>query len=198
LILLHGYPQNHHCWEHVAPTLAQEFDVIIPDLRGYGDSDAPADDAAHTTYAKRQMAADIVALMDTLGLKAAHILGHDRGGRVAYRFALDHPDRLLKLGIIEIVPTGDFWANWLHAMCADYRAGATTDRAIDDTETGTINAPLHFLWAEGGFPAQTGDPAAQWRKWAPDLTHESCISGHFAMEENPDAVLNAFLPHFRD
>jgi len=77
--------------------LAQEFDVIIPDLRGYGDSDAPADDAAHTTYAKRQMAADIVALMDTLGLKAAHILGHDRGGRVAYRFALDHPDRLLKL-----------------------------------------------------------------------------------------------------
>ena len=262
LILLHGYPQNHHCWESIAPTLAEHFDVIIPDLRGYGDSDAPADDADHTTYSKRQMAADIAALMDALQIKQAHVLGHDRGGRVAYRFALDHPGRLLKLGIIEIVPTGDFWANWtadlamkayhwtflaqpnplpenmigadpkayidwtlqqwtnakslsvfspqaldsyraqacepahLHAMCADYRAGATTDRAIDDAETGTINAPLHFLWAEGGFPAQTGDPAAVWRKWAPDLTHGSCISGHFAMEENPKAVLDAFLPHF--
>lgn len=112
LILLHGYPQNHHCWETVAPAFAQHFDVIIPDLRGYGDSDAPPDDADHSTYSKRQMAADIVALMDALGIETTHILGHDRGGRVAYRFALDHPERLNKLGIIEIVPTGDFWDHW--------------------------------------------------------------------------------------
>lgn len=263
LVLLHGYPQNHHCWAKVAPLLAQSFDVIVPDLRGYGDSDAPPDDADHRTYSKRQMAADIVALLDALSLPAAHVLGHDRGGRVAYRFALDHPDRLLRLGIIEIVPTGDFWDNWtadlamaayhwtflaqpaplpermigadpkayidwtlsawtlsktldpfpadalasyhaqaadpahLHAMCADYRAGASFDRALDHADKGRqITAPLHFLWAEGGFPARTGDPLALWRGWAPQVTGRSCVSGHFAMDENPTAVLNAFGPFF--
>jgi len=264
LVLLHGYPQNHHCWEKVAPELAQHFDVIVPDLRGYGDSDAPADDDAHTVYAKRTMAQDIANLLDALGIDQAHVLGHDRGGRVAYRFALDHPMRLLKLGIIEIVPTGDFWASWeadlamkayhwtflaqphplpermigadplgyiewtlaawtlgkslapfspaalksytrqagdparLHAMCADYRAGATFDRALDDAETKKIAAPVHFLWAENGFPAQTGDPAAIWRNWADTVTDGSCASGHFAMEENPSAVLAAFLPFFSE
>jgi haloacetate dehalogenase len=265
LILLHGYPQNHHCWERVAPALAAQFDVIIPDLRGYGDSDAPADDADHITYSKRRMAADIAALMDALGIDRAHVLGHDRGGRVAYRFALDHPDRIIRLGIIEIVPTGDFWANWsadlamkayhwtylaqpaplpermigadpagyidwtltawtmdkslavfsdaalssyraqaadpahLHAMCADYRAGTTFDRALDEADKAAgrkITAPLHFLWAEGGFPAQTGDPAALWRPWVDHMTDASCISGHFAMEENPQAVIDSFLPFF--
>ena len=87
----------------------------------------------------------------------------------------------------------------IHAMCADYRAGAYFDRALD-RETrcaGTlIDAPLHFLWAEGGFPAQTGDPLAAWRKWARHVTGNACRSGHFALEENPAAVLSAFLPHF--
>lgn len=109
LILLHGFPQNHHCWEKIAPRLAETFDVIVPDLRGYGDSDAPDGIDA---YAKREMALDIVGLMDALGLETAHVLGHDRGARVAYRMALDHPDRVVRLGIIEIVPTGDFWAAW--------------------------------------------------------------------------------------
>lgn len=262
LILLHGYPQNHHCWEKIAPSLAAHFDVIIPDLRGYGDSDAPADDANHTVYSKQSMALDIAGLLDALGIDRAHVLGHDRGGRVAYRFALDHPTRLRKLGIIEIVPTGDFWDVWdaelamkayhwtflaqdhplpermigadptsyiewtlaawtldkslkafspaalksytaqarnparLHAMCADYRAGATFDRALDAAETGRITAPMHFLWAKDGFPAQTGDPAAVWRKWADQVSDASCLSGHFAMEENPSAVLESFLPFF--
>lgn len=109
LILLHGFPQNHRCWEKIAPRLAGRFDVIVPDLRGYGDSDAPEGVEA---YAKREMALDIVGLMDALGVERAHILGHDRGARVAYRLALDHPERLDRLGIIEIVPTGDFWAAW--------------------------------------------------------------------------------------
>jgi len=98
LILLHGFPQNHRCWEKVAPVLASRFDVIIPDLRGYGGSDAPPDDAGHTVYSKRRMAGDIVGLMDALGLARAHVLGHDRGARVAYRLALDHPGRLARLG----------------------------------------------------------------------------------------------------
>ncbi|MEJ6392911.1 alpha/beta hydrolase [Gymnodinialimonas sp. 2305UL16-5] len=109
MILLHGYPQNHHTWEKIAPALLQDFDVIVPDLRGYGDSHAPEGVAA---YAKREMALDIIGVMDSLGMERAHILGHDRGARVTYRLALDHPDRVDRLGIIEIVPTGDFWAAW--------------------------------------------------------------------------------------
>ncbi|OAN75207.1 alpha/beta hydrolase [Jannaschia sp. EhC01] len=109
LVLLHGFPQNHRCWEKIAPRLAERFDVIVPDLRGYGDSDAPEGVEA---YAKREMALDIVGVLDALGLKRAHVLGHDRGARVTYRLALDHPDRVKRLGIIEIVPTGDFWAAW--------------------------------------------------------------------------------------
>lgn len=112
LILLHGYPQNHLCWSRVAPILAEQFDVILPDLRGYGASDAPPADESHSTYAKREMAKDIVGLMDALGLEHAAILGHDRGARVTYRLALDHPARVTRIGIIEIVPTGDFWAAW--------------------------------------------------------------------------------------
>ena len=75
LILLHGYPQNHMTWHRIAPRLAQHFDVIIPDLRGYGESDAPPDDAGHTVYSKREMARDIVGLMDALGLARAHVMG---------------------------------------------------------------------------------------------------------------------------
>ncbi|TCP39765.1 alpha/beta hydrolase [Rhodovulum marinum] len=265
LVLLHGYPQNHMCWLNVAPALAERFHVIVPDLRGYGDSDAPADDADHTVYSKREMARDIVGLMDALGLQRAHVLGHDRGARVAYRLALDHPARVDRLGIIEIVPTGDFWAAWgadlalkayhwtflaqpapwpermigadpvgyidhtlaswtlaksldvfppealaayrrqaaaparIAAMCADYRAGATTDRRIDEADRAAgarIAAPLMFLWAETGFPAQTGRPAALWRGWADHVHDSSCRSGHFAMEEAPQAVLDAFVPFF--
>ena len=112
LILLHGYPQNGLCWSRVAPAFAAQNRVIIPDLRGYGQSDAPPDDAAHTAYSKRQMAQDIVALMDHLGLERAAVLGHDRGARVTYRLALDHPNRVSRLGIIEIAPTSDYWAAW--------------------------------------------------------------------------------------
>ena len=263
LILLHGYPQNHRCWEKVAPRLARDFDVIVPDLRGYGDSDAPEGVAA---YAKREMARDIVGLMDALGLARAHVLGHDRGARVAYRLALDHPGRVDRLGIIEIVPTGDFWAawdaelamaayhwtflaqpapmpermilsdgpgyvdwtlaNWTHArdlspfsaaalasyrsqgadparvaaMCNDYRAGAGIDRRIDAESRAAgqrIAAPLRFVWAAGGFPARTGDPLGVWRGWAEAVSGvELRGSGHFAMEEVPEAVLAAVLPHF--
>ncbi|MEM9318620.1 MAG: alpha/beta hydrolase [Pseudomonadota bacterium] len=107
VILLHGFPQNHACWAKIAPQLAAHHDVIVPDLRGYGDSDAPADG-----YAKRNMARDIIGLMDALGIDAAAIVGHDRGARVSYRLALDHPDRVTRHAILEIVPTGDFWAAW--------------------------------------------------------------------------------------
>ena len=266
VILLHGFPQTHAAWARVAPRLAEAFRVIVPDLRGYGASDAPPDDPGHTVYSKRAMAQDIVGLMDALGIGRAAVLGHDRGARVAYRLALDHPDRVARVGILEIVPTADFWAAWdadlalkawhwtflaqpapmperligadpvgwldwlmaswtldgtlgafdaaalgryraqiadparLTALCADYRAGATTDRRLDEADRAAgrqIAAPLRFLWAEGGFPARTGDPLGLWRGWAPQVTGMPCPSGHFVMEENPQAVLSAFLPFLR-
>ena len=265
IILLHGYPQNGLCWSRVAPDFARHFHTLVPDLRGYGHSDAPPDDAEHSSYSKRRMAADIIGLMDALEIPRAMILGHDRGARVAYRLALDHPDRVSKLGIIEIVPTVEYWDAWnadvalkayhwtflaqpapvpermiqadpqayfdhtlrawtlarsLHAfppealasyhaqarepdrvaaMCADYRAGASFDRALDAADRAAgrrISAPLRFLWAEGGFPASTGDPLATWRRWAEEVSGNSCVSGHFVMEENPQAVLESFLPFF--
>ena len=84
-------------------------------------------------------------------------------------------------------------------MCADYRAGASTDRTQDEADRAAgrrIAAPLHFLWAEGGFPARAGDPQAAWLRWADQVTDASCRSGHFVIEEDPRAVLDAFLPHF--
>jgi haloacetate dehalogenase len=266
LFLLHGYPQTHMAWEKVAPAFARRFDVIVPDLRGYGDSDVPEDGPHHQAYSKREMARDIVGVMDALGIERAHVLGHDRGARVTYRLALDHPGRVLRLGIIEVVPTGDFWAawtaelalsayhwtflaqphplpermiladgvgyvdwtlaSWTHArdltvfsqaalagyraqftdparvaaMCNDYRAGAGIDRRLDEADRRDgrrIDAPLHFLWGESGFPARTGDPLGLWRAWARDVSGTQVPGiGHFAMDEAPDAVLAAFLAHF--
>lgn len=266
LILLHGYPQNHMAWEKVAPAFARRFDVIVPDLRGYGDSAVPADNAECTAYSKREMARDIVGLMDALGIGRANVLGHDRGARVAYRMALDHPDRVGRLGIIEVVPTGDFWAAWtaelalsayhwtflaqpaplpermiladgpayidwtlaswtksgdlspfseaalasyraqaaeperVAAMCNDYRAGAGIDRRLDEKdrrEGRLIDAPLHFVWAETGFPARSGDPLSCWKGWAREVTGcEIPGIGHFAMDEAAEAVIREFLAHF--
>ncbi len=266
LILLHGFPQNHMSWEKVAPSFAEHFDVIVPDLRGYGDSEAPGDDAEHRTYSKREMALDIVGMMDVFGIDRAHVLGHDRGARVTYRFALDHPDRLMRLGIVEAVPTGDFWASWsaelglkayhwtflaqpaplpermiladgpgyldwtlaswtkardlsvfsdaalasfrtqaadparVAAMCADYRAGAGIDRQLDEDDRRAgrrIDSPLHFIWAEDGFPARSGDPLACWKIWANQVTGVEIPGvGHFAMDEAPERVVREFIRHF--
>ncbi len=112
LVLLHGFPENHRCWLPLLPELARGRRCILPDLRGYGDSDAPADDAAHMAYSKRRMALDLVAVLDALGIAQADIAGHDRGARVAYRFALDHPGRMGRLAILEVIPTAAFWDAW--------------------------------------------------------------------------------------
>ena len=105
LLLLHGYPQTNVMWHRVAPALAAQFSLIIPDLPGYGWSDAPSSDAAHAPYTKRAMAAAMIELMEALGHVHFRLAGHDRGGRVAYRLALDHPGRLERLAVLDIVPT---------------------------------------------------------------------------------------------
>ena len=109
LILLHGFPQTHLIWQRVAPGLAQHFRLVIPDLRGYGDSEVPPADPGHLAYSKREMARDIVALADHFGFERFALAGHDRGARVGYRLVLDHPGRVTKFCAIDIIPTLDAW-----------------------------------------------------------------------------------------
>lgn len=105
LLLLHGYPQTHIEWRDVAPELAKKFTVVASDLRGYGDSGKPADGDNHANYSKRAMAQDHADVMASLGFQKFAVVGHDRGGRVAHRLALDHADAVTKLVILDIVPT---------------------------------------------------------------------------------------------
>jgi haloacetate dehalogenase len=109
LLLLHGYPQTHAMWHRLAPELARHATLVIPDLRGYGASSAPPGDAEHTAYSKRAMAQDCVAVMRTLGHERFAVAGHDRGARVAYRLALDHPEAIARLAVLDIIPTGEVW-----------------------------------------------------------------------------------------
>jgi len=107
LLLLHGHPQTHVMWHRVAPRLAEDFTVVATDLRGYGDSSKPPTTPDHEPYSKRAMARDQVAVMRQLDFEAFAVAGHDRGGRCAYRLALDHPERVRKLAVLDIVPTGE-------------------------------------------------------------------------------------------
>jgi len=109
LLLLHGFPQTHAMWHRVAQRLAPHFRLLLPDLRGYGDSPAPPDEADHAQASKRAMAADLAGLLDALGIDAAFVCGHDRGARVAHRLALDHPQRVRRLCLIDIAPTLDMY-----------------------------------------------------------------------------------------
>lgn len=105
VLLLHGFPQNRFMWAAVAPLLAQRFTVVCADLRGYGDSAKPASSPDSSNYSFRAMAADQIGLMRNLGFPRFHVVGHDRGGRTAYRMALDHADAVLSLAVLDIVPT---------------------------------------------------------------------------------------------
>ena len=227
LLLLHGYPQSHLMWARVAERLAARFTVVAADLRGYGRSSAPPSERGER-YSKRVMAKDALALMAALGHETFAVAGHDRGGRVAYRMALDHPDRVTKIATLDIVPTAEMWAgmdaaramtvyHWMflaqpeplpemliagapdayldhtlkswtadqslksfapealaayraaiheaerrHAMCEDYRAGATIDRALDEADRAAgrrIAAPLLALWGATRHSGQGRKPA---------------------------------------
>lgn len=105
VLLLHGYPQTHACWHRIAPQLARRYTVVCADLRGYGDSSKPAGLPDHSNYSKRAMAQDMVELMASLGFERFHLVGHDRGGRVAHRLAADHPDRVHTVAVLDISPT---------------------------------------------------------------------------------------------
>lgn len=108
LVLLHGYPQSHLMWRKIAPALSARFTVVVPDLRGYGASSTPASRNGEG-YSKRVMAEDVRQLMGALGFPRFHVAGHDRGARVAYRLALDAPEAVEKIAVLDIVPTAVMW-----------------------------------------------------------------------------------------
>ena len=132
VLLLHGFPQTHVCWREVAPALAAAHRVVMADLRGYGASEAPVGGPRGEGYTKREMAAEVVELMAALGHERFAVIGHDRGARVAYRLALDHPERVTRAALLNVVPTVDqfermgggpslgFWPWYLLAQSAPF------------------------------------------------------------------------------
>src|SRR3954447_5952748 len=115
LVLLHGWPQTSLCWQPVLTELAATHTVVAPDLRGYGLSDKPA-----TGYDKRRMAADVAELVRHLGFERAAVVGHDRGARVAHRWALDHPDQVDKLAVLDVIPTREMFRRLDASVAAGY------------------------------------------------------------------------------
>jgi pimeloyl-ACP methyl ester carboxylesterase len=251
VVLLHGFPQTHLMWRHVAPLLASQHTVICPDLRGYGASCKPPAASRHT-YSKRTMATDVIGLADALDLGELTLVGHDRGALVAFRAGLDHPDRIGRLLLLDVVPTVDTWAvlngvsaavafhlflmaqpqglpetlignsadeffGWfldawsknpaaippdvraeylaasrgaVASIVADYRATATIDLEDDQASVDAgeqLHMPVSVVQQDWGAQLDY-DPAARWRRWAPDLEHYTTEAGHFMAEEAPDDI----------
>jgi len=255
VLLLHGCPQTHVMWHLVAPALARRHTVVAPDLPGYGDSSKPPTVPGHATYAKRAMAGVLVEMMDALGLASFTVVGHDRGARCAYRMALDHPGRVRRLVVLDVIPTAEVYRrtdmasamsawHWfvlpqpfdlperlvaadpeafffrrgtgafapeaaaeylrclrdpatVHAICEDYRAGATIDVEHDEAQRGRarIACPVLALWSERGLGRRV-DVLDVWRSWARDVCGRGLACGHFIAEEAPGELLcelDAFL-----
>jgi haloacetate dehalogenase len=180
LLLLHGYPQTYVMWHRVAPRLAEHFTVVCPDLRGYGDSAKPPSDSTHAVYAKRTMANDAVALMRELGYERFAVAGHDRGARVARRLALDHPQAVTRLALLDIVPTATIYET------LDQRRATTVWRFFFLTQPPDLperligSDPLYYLnqtldeWA-GRPDALTAEAHAEYeRSFDAATVHASC------------------------
>jgi haloacetate dehalogenase len=267
ILMLHGFPQTHLMWRGVAPRLARNFTVVCADLRGYGRSACPASTPDHAPYAKRAMAQDMVLVMEKLGFPRFSVAGHDRGGRVAYRMALDHPGRVDRLAVLDVLPTETVWdradarfalAYWpwsllaqpepfpehiigaspeaivdnalgdwgtpsavfppdvraayihalgdpahVHAICEEYRAGATLDREHDRTDRAQgrrVACPLLALWGAAGaldtWYTEAGGPIALWQEWSDDVQGHAIEAGHFFPEEASGQTVEALHRFF--
>jgi len=237
--------------------LAQRFTVVATDLRGYGDSSKPHGGENHSGYSKRTMAQDQVEVMRQLGFEQFAVVGHDRGGRVAYRMALDHPQRVTRLALLDIVPTRTVYtqvsknlATWyfhwffliqpeplpemllgshaepflrnfafrgliphaieepvfaeyvrcfanpqtLHAMCEDYRAGASIDLQHDEADLGAQFAcPTLVLWGVHGAMHRLFDVLDTWRPRSPGAQGKALPAGHWLPEECPQELAQALV-----
>ncbi len=158
LLLLHGFPQSHVMWHRVAQRLQQDFYLVLPDLRGYGDSSKAPGLPDHSNYSKRTMAQDLVAVMDALGVARFFLCGHDRGGRVAHRLALDHPTRVQKLCVIDIAPTLDMYTATDFEFAKAYYHWFHLIQPAPLPETMIGGQPLAYLHAKlGGWGSTSMD-----------------------------------------
>lgn len=160
ILLLHGAPQTHIIWRNIAPQLAQNFTVVAADLRGYGDSNKPADGENHSGYSKRAMAQDQVEVMAHLGFSRFAVAGHDRGGRVAHRMALDHPDAVERLAVLDIVPTYKLYSNVTRAFATAYYHWFFLIQPAPLPETLIANSLQAWLF-DGARPPWIDDAAYQ-------------------------------------
>jgi haloacetate dehalogenase len=169
VLLLHGYPQTHLAWHAVAPELARHFTVVCPDLKGYGDSDAPAPDPDSAAYSKRMMGGEMLGLMAALGHRRFAVAGHDRGARIAYRIALDHPEAVSRLCVVDILPTAEYWdlADRTFAVNTFHwgflaRDGGLPERLIGQ-DPDFFQDYLMRLWS-GDYAALDPDALAEYRR----------------------------------
>jgi haloacetate dehalogenase len=176
LLLLHGHPETHMMWGKIAGELAREFTVIAPDLRGYGRSTKPATSADHETSSKRAMARDAVGLMRGFGFDRFDIAGHDRGGRVAYRLALDHPDAVRRLSVLDIIPTGEVWARIDHRFALGYWHWAFLAQPAPVPERLIGNDPEFFLFR------------AQFRGVQPPFVSDEAYADYLACNRTPEVI----------
>ena len=182
LLLLHGYPQTHVMWHRVAPALAAQFTVVCADLRGYGDSGKPASDPDHSVYCKRSTAQDMVEMMASLGFERFMIAGHDRGGRVAHRLALDHPQRLERVAVLDIVPTRTIFRATNQAIATGYYHWFLLLEPYDLPERLIGNDPILYLhkklasWSGAGLDAYAPEALAEYERCFADpaVIHASC------------------------
>jgi haloacetate dehalogenase len=264
LLLLHGFPQTHVCWARCAPRLAERFTVVLADLTGYGQSKGPPPEEDGRNYAKRTVAQHMIQLMEALGHGRFSLAGHDRGARVAYRLALDRPDRVDRLAVLSILPTFAMWrrladvekaistyhwfllaqkppiphdlllgapgkqvrntiASWtksgtleafradelsayeaafskpevIAAVCAEYRAGWTTDRVLDEADVKAgrkIGVPTLVMWGIDEYPET--EMRAAWQEIARHMMLSPIDCGHFLVEEAPEKTLGALIDFF--
>jgi len=181
VLLLHGYPQTHCIWHAIAPRLAEKYTVVAADLRGYGDSSKPAGLPDHGNYAKRAMALDQVEAMQALGYETFHLVGHDRGGRVAHRLALDHPQRVKKLAVLDICPTRTMFEHTDRAFALAYFHWFFLSQPAPFPETLIGSDPEFFIKYQmgrrhGGLKVFAPDAMAEYLRCFSDpaTIHASC------------------------
>lgn len=264
LLLLHGHPETMVTWHKIASALAESHQVVLTDLRGYGDSSKPEGGENHVNYSFRAMAQDQIEVMRQLGHNRFFLAGHDRGGRVAHRLCLDHPDAVERVAFLDIAPTLTMYQDtskefatryvwWffqiqaypmpehfigldpvyylrdhlfvqgktsgavtpeamgeyqrcycslqsIHAVCEDYRAGASIDLDMDRSDDAAghkIVCPVHALWGAKGTVGQLWNVIDTWKAKASGLvTGRALPCGHLLPEEQPDEVLSEFRSFF--
>lgn len=260
ILLLHGHPESYLMWRDVAPALAQDYTVIVPDLRGYGDSSKPKGLQDHSNYSKKTMAKDMIMVLDKLNIDRFHLSGHDRGARVSHRIITDYPERVKSCTMLDIIPTYDVYRGittmelaikmwwWfffvqpydlpekflnsqpeymirsnilrktvpgylrenafpddviqdyirvysnpatVHAICEDYRAGATIDLVHDEPDrVKKIKVPLNCLWGSDGNLSVYWDVLEVWKNLAGEVRGNKVSGcGHFIPEEKPEIVI---------